>query len=29
MLSLVLGTLWTVGLMRVAGLPFNLGSDFR
>jgi hopanoid biosynthesis associated RND transporter like protein HpnN len=28
MLSLVLATLWTVGLMRVAGLPFNLGNIF-
>jgi hypothetical protein len=28
MLSLLLGTLWTVGLMRVAGLPFNLGNIF-
>ncbi len=28
LLPLVLGTLWTVGLMRVFGLPFNLGNVF-
>jgi uncharacterized protein len=28
LLPLVLGTVWTIGLMRVSGLPFNLGNVF-